>query len=343
MGSAAGYPSVSITFSPAWWRARHGITFGEEVWADPVARTEQDRALRRLLYDHFGDVGLGEADPPPRPNVEAYGHRFMAAVWGCEIRYFANQAPSAVVLPDAAGVLESCRAPDLHYSRVVQRALSDARLLQARYGACEGGVNYGGPLNNAVTVLGEEVLRALVERPDVARAALAAMAEALVGVHEHVTWAINGTHRTWPQPAGGLGNCPVCMVSPDTYLDAVLPSDMWYRSRFNDFGIHHCGALHPYAEVYRRLRPCALDVGWLSDRRHVRRTYPETPMSLMVEASALAGRSQQQVDEMVASLLEEAGPASLITTIWVAEAGTEVADNTVRNFMTVMSRLASGA
>jgi len=339
MTSMAQLPAVSITFSPAWWYARYGITFGEEVWSDPIARTELDRAMRRLLHERFGDVGLGEHDPAPHPNVEAYGHRFVAAFWGCEIRYFRDQPPAAVVLPEAAERLAHCQAPPVDASPVVLKALSDARRLQERYGSCEGAINWGGPLNNAVSVFGEAILQALAQDEEAARGALAAMASALISLHARVTCVVNHLPVSWPQQSGGIGNCPVCMVSPETYRRGVLPADRWYRAHFRDFSVHHCGPMHPYAEVYRELRPCALDVGWLSDRRRVREHYPGTPLSLMLEASVLRGTSQQEIDGLVHNMIEEAAPADLITSIWVAEAGTEVTDGTVRDLMTAMSRL----
>jgi hypothetical protein len=339
MANAVKRPAAAITFSPAWWHARYGISFAEPVWADPIARTELDRSLRRLLFERFGDVGLGEPDPAPRPNIEAYGHRFMAAVWGCEVRYFADQSPAAVSRPDADRLVQDLRGPEVAASPVVHRALAEARTLQRRYGACSGAINLGGPLNNAVSVLGEAVLEVLGGRPDTGRAVLDAMAQALIQVYEQVTCVIDRTSPTWPRPAGGIGNCPVCMVSPRTYREVVLPADQWYRNHFRDFSVHHCGALHPYAEVYRELRPSALDVGWLSDRRRVREVYLDTPLSLMLEASVLAGKSRAEVDAIVAGMVAEAAPASLISSIWVAEAGTEVDDATVRDFMTAMSRV----
>ena len=332
-------PSVSITFSPAWWYARYGISFGEEAWSDPIARTELDRTMRRLLHERFGDVGLGEHDPAAHPNVEAYGHRFVAAFWGCGIRYFRDQPPAAVVLPEAAERLAHCQVPPVNTSPVVRKALSDARQLRERYGSCDGGINWGGPLNNAVSVFGEDILRALAQDGEAGGRALAAMASALILLYERVTFVVNRQPVVWPQPSGGIGNCPVCMISPETYRRSVLPADEWYRAHFRDFSIHHCGAMHPYAEVYSRLRPCALDVGWLSDRRQVRERYPRTPLSLMLEASVLRGKSQPEIDALVHGMVEEAAPADLITHIWVAEAGTEISDETVRDFMTVMSRL----
>ena len=332
-------PQLTITFAPAWWRARYGMDFGEPAWLDPIQRTEIDRTMRRLLHERFGDVGLGEADPHPTPNVEAYGHRFMAAFWGCEIVYPADQPPAALPLPDAAARMAALRLPDPHDSPIVQRALREARLLRERYGTCDGYINLGGPLNNAVSVFGEEILLAIASDPDLARRVLQIMAEALMVVYRAVTCPINGTDPAVRQQRGGIGNCPVCMISPESYRQVVLPADLWYREHHIDFGIHHCGALHPYLEAYRALRPADFDTGWTSDRRAVRLAYPDTPMSLLIEASALAGKSRPEIDALLALAIEEAGPTRLIPRIRDCDVGLEVADVTVRDFMTAPARI----
>ena len=68
-------PPVTIEFSAKWFHTRFGLDFGEKSWRDPILRTEQDCQMRRLLHEAYGELGIGEADPKPRPNVEAYGPR----------------------------------------------------------------------------------------------------------------------------------------------------------------------------------------------------------------------------------------------------------------------------
>ncbi len=335
------FPPVEVTFAPAWWRAKYGMDFGESAWRDPIRRTELDRERRRLLYERFGEVGLGEADPPPRPNIEAYGHRFMAALYGCEIRYLPDQDPAALALPGAADRMASLRAPDLAASSVVRRAFAEAKLLRERYGSCDGSINIGGPLNNAVSVFGEEILAACLAQPALARRTLQVMAETVLAVYYGVMCAINGQEVTTPRPGWGIGNCPVCMISPETYRAVVLPVDRCLREQFIGFGLHHCGVFHPYAEAYAELRPDSLDVGWGSDLRRVREVFPSTPMSLMIEAAALVGKSERELDALVAQTAEAAVPLALVTKLWVAEIGPDISDGTVRSLVTAPRRLGS--
>ncbi len=330
---------LDVTFSPAWWRARYGLDFGEAAWSDPIARTELDRERRRLLWERFGDVGLGEENPEPRPNIQdAYGHRFMAAVWGCEIVYLPDQAPAALALPDAAERVRALEMPDLESNPVIRRARAEAKVLERRYGKCEGGVN-GGPLNHAVSVFGGEILALIREAPEHAQQVLLTMARTLFAVFVNVSLPINHQPFRMPWPAGGLGNCPVCMVSPESYARVVRPADLWLREHYRDFHLHHCGVFTAYAEVYRALRPTTIDVGWGTEGRAVRAIYPCVPLSLEIQDAAILGKSAGELDALVAKMVEGAGPPELIYRIWVAEAAPETPDDTVRALMTVGRRI----
>jgi len=336
---------IDISFAPAWWLAHYGMDSGAALWADPIARTERDCQQRRLLFERFGDVGLGEEHPKPHPSIEAYGHRFMAALWGCAIKYQPDQAPAAEVLPDAHKRMQNIQSPDLQASPIVQRAFEEAQLLKQRYGWCDGSINVGGPLNNAVSVFGEEILAACAHRqysaaePELAQHVLQKMAETVLAVDEQITCRINDTDTALPRPWFGIGNCPVCLIAPQTYRQVVLPVDQWLRGHFQELHLHHCGIFHPYVQAYHDLHPTHIDVGWGTDLRATRRAYPQTPMSLEIQVKALNNKSQAEIDAMIARMVEDAGPPELITVLWAAEAGPDLPDQTVRDLMTAPVRL----
>jgi len=331
---------MEFTFSPAWWHANYGMDFGEDFWRDPVARTERDMRQRRLLFERFGDVRMGEEHPRPRPNIEAYGHRFMAAFWGCNIVFLPDQSPGAEVLPDARVRMENLEVPDPGASPVAKRALGEAHLLRKRYGSCYGGFNTGGPLNNAVSVFGQEMLVACLTDPELAKSVLRKMGEALLMVDDRVTRPINRDDPGSPRMDGGLANCQAAMISPQTYSEVVFPVDRWYREQFHGrWNLHHCGVFHPYAETYRLLRPSRIDVGRGTDYRVTRRAFPHTPISIEIHPLDLAGKTQEEVDDLIARTVEEAGPLELVVRLWVAEAGVEMPDQSVRDFVTAPARI----
>jgi hypothetical protein len=318
------------------------MDFAKDTWQNPIRATELDREQRRLLHERFGDVGLGEADPQPRPTIGSeYGHRFMAAFWGCEIVYMRDQYPAALALPDAHQRMVDLAVPDVDASLVVRQAFRNARLLEERYGYCRAAINYGGPLNNGVSVLGDEMLRACAAAPTLAGQVLRMMGEAVLAIHDQVECAINRIDVTASRSGTwGIGNCPVFMLSPRMYRDVVLPVDLWFRNQFaGDFNLHHCGIFQPYAQVYRPLHPAELDVGPGTDLRVTRAAYPQARISTYIEVGALAQMSQGEIDALIAQMVGDAAPAELFTYIRVAEAGPEVSDETARNLMTVAERI----
>jgi hypothetical protein len=324
-------PPLAISFAPAWWVAHYG-------------RLPDGQTKARLLYERFGDLGLGQADPaPPEPCVGGdYGDRFMSAFWGCEIAYRDGQFPAAIPLPDPRQRMEGLRLPDLDTSPVAQRAFADAAALRAEHGRCSAAVNYGGPLNNAVSVFGQEILAVCAEAPDLARRVLQLMAQGVLLVHDGIVCRINQVAPADTRAGGwGIGNCPVCTISPAVYRDVVRPSDLWLAGQFaGGFGLHHCGVFDAYAEVYKPLRPVALDLGPGSDLRIARAAYPEAAISTYLEVGAVSRMTRSELDAAVARLVAEAGDTGSFTAISVAEAGPEVSDATVRDLMTVKDRLA---
>ena len=343
MPSKKYFPEIEITFAPVWWQQKYGMDFGSSKnWQDPIISTEREREQRRLLFERFGDVGLGEVDPKPHPVVGGeFGHRFMSAFWGCEIAYLVDQWPHATPLHDSWARMHELMLPDVKTSTPVQLLFRNARILEAHYGSCKAVINYGGPLNNAVSVLGEEIFILCAENADWAKEVLMRMAEAVVNVHDQVECVINrlepafAQNRSWE-----IGNCPVSQISPTMYRNVVLPIDQWLAAKFSgEFWLHHCGFFHPYAEVYRHLKPQALDVGPGTDLRLTRIAYPEARISAYIDPSVLGQMSKSQIDAHVEKLVIDAGLDGLFTWLRVAEIGPEISDETVRDLMTVFERL----
>jgi hypothetical protein len=311
-------PPIQVTFAPAWWHANYGMSFNEQVLRDPIVRTGMEREQRRLLFDRFGDVGLGERDPQPHPCAD--------------ITYAPDQAPAAIVLVQPAERMARLQLPDLAQSPVARRFREDASILTRRYGSCDRCINIGGALNNAVSVLGEVILAACASDPELAGEVLMQMARLCLQVddelvHDDITLVVT-------RPAGTIGNCPVCMISPETYRRVVLPVDRWYRDHYEAFSIHHCGVFHPYRFVYKALRPAHLDIGWGSDLRLIRAAYPDVKVSLEIQARILTGTPLDELDRTIEALVVDAGPVELITHLWVAEVGPDVADEVIRHLVT---------
>ena len=321
------------SFSEAWFHARYGMTFGAQYCSDPVFRTEQDREARRLLYGHFGHAGIGEKDPKPRPHLEVCGHRFLPGLLGCQIIFQDDQAPTCHHLPiTSAAAIAAIPRPDLATNRWAQEFRRQGAVLVDRYSSVDAAINFGGPLNGAVTILGNEGLLYLSESPEIMTAFLTKLADVCVEAHDQLTAAFDATaahdRRLF------IGNCPVMMISPGTYTSVVLPADRHYRQQIAHFGLHHCGAMDPYLEAYQQLEPIDyIEVGWGSSVAAVRRAFPESKLDLMINIYDLQKMSQPEMRELIARMVREAGPKERLRDVWVADIGPEVPDALVLEFV----------
>jgi len=305
-----------------------------------VGRAERQRELARLLHERFGDVGIGSADPEPQPVAsDAYGNYFMPALFGCAVSYPRDQAPGNAPLRVDMEEMARLRVPDLQGSPVVRRAFAEARRLRERYGFCSGAVNTGSPLNVAVNVFGEQFLMACKLEPETARHVLRVIAATELRLYREFSAVVDPEHFPPGRIAFGYGNCPAVMLSPATYRDVVLPVDLWVRQQVSELHLHHCGVLDDYIELYRDLRPSSLDIGGESDYAAVRRAFPDIPFSLIVNAPDIEGRSAGEVDHLIGSAVEGAGPPELISFLWVAEVSEAIDDETVRAVRTALERV----
>ena len=321
------------TFSEAWFHSRYGLTFGEKYCSDPLFRTEQDREARRLLFGPFGQAGIGENDPQPRPHLEVCGHRFLPGLFGCEIIFQDDQAPSCRHLPvTSAAELSAIRKPDLEANRWVREFQRQGAILLSKYGFTDAAINYGGPINGAVTILGNEALLYLSESPETMTRFLSMIAEVCVESYDQLTVAFD------PKAAGGrelfIGNCPVMMMSPTTYAEVVLPADLHFRHQIEKFGLHHCGQMDRYLEAYQKLKPVEfVEVGWGSNVAAVRHAFPDAILDLMINIYDLQNMSRPEVRDLIVKMVRGASPLSRLRDVWVADIGPEVPDETVLDFV----------
>jgi len=321
------------SFSEAWYHSNYGFTFGERYHFDPVFRTEQDREAMRLLYDRFGQAGIGEEDPQPRPHLEICGHRLVSALLGCEVVYQDDQAPTCRHLPVvSAADIAAIPKPDWDINRWVREFRRQGGLILQRYGFTDAAINHGGPLNAASTILGNAALLYLAESPEIMGMFLEMIADVCIDSYDRLTVEFD------PKAASGremfIGNCPVMMISPRTYCEIVLPVDLRLRQRVRKFGLHHCGPMNPYLGAYKKLEPLEyIEVGWGSDVGAVRQAFPDSTLDLMINIYDLQSMTRLAIRELIADMVRQAGPMCHLRDVWVADVGPEVSDEKVLDFV----------
>ena len=321
------------TFSETWFHRHYGLEFGERYFMDPLFRTEQDREGQRLLHKRFGALGLGQADPRPRPHLEICGHRLLPALLGCEVFYQADQPPAVRHIPESgpSGIAAIAR-PDLATHRWAAEFRRQAKTLRERYGHVDATINHGGPLNVACNALGTDAFLCLAEASEAFRAFLGMIAGLCLETYDQLT--LPWSPGLDPGRELFLGNCPVMMIDANTYRTEVLPADRLVRQGVKKFGLHHCGPMDRYLDLYKCLTPCDyIEVGWGSAVARVREAFPTTTLDLMINIPAVQAMSADRLSETLKDMVAEAEPRTLVRDIFLADIGPEVPDALVANFV----------
>ena len=98
---------VELVFNPNWWNKTAGISFDRSFYLDPQARIENDVLMRKVLHQRYGDLGMGEADPRPRPvigSLHVAGGFVIPALLGAEIMFAADAAPQPLPVTTLASI-----------------------------------------------------------------------------------------------------------------------------------------------------------------------------------------------------------------------------------------------
>ena len=92
---------VDIVLSPSWWYRHEGITFDEDYFYHPARRVEDERRMEKVLFDRWGQYGLGgdrDKDLPCVGAVHLAAGYLTSEILGCRVTY-ADAEPPQVETP----------------------------------------------------------------------------------------------------------------------------------------------------------------------------------------------------------------------------------------------------
>lgn len=307
---------VEVIFHPNWWFRQYGLRFEQEFYLDRETRIQNDLFMRRALYERFG---FGEPNPRPRPiigSMHVAGGFVMPALFGVPIRFSSGEAPlpSACDLPRES--ILALRLPNWRSIWPMSSLIADMDALEAEYGAVVGDFDTDGLLNTALLLRGQQLFVDFYEDPDLVHHLFAVLTETFIQIAAYLRLrtgsAAIATNRSIlnVDPAIYLhSNCPVQMISPAVYEKFLLPYELRLAQSLRPYGIHHCGNnLHRYADVYGRVGPAFVDVGWGSDVRMVRQALPDAFLNLRLSPVRMLQEPAEVIRRDIVALLEAAGP-----------------------------------
>jgi hypothetical protein len=311
---------VDVVFHPNWWHKHYGLAFDRDFFYDPERRVWQEQRMRQLLYERFGDLGLGQRDAPRRPIVGPIlmGSGYIVQeILGCQVKYQEDGNPW--VLPRRLSEAEAwrLRAPEDVEETPPMRALLDLMAsLEAEFGYLQGDVPLHSVLNVAIDLRGQDYFIDLIENRPLATHLHNVIAQTIYAVGRRVkprtgsvALSINRVIAGFNPAIFIIPNCSLQMISPDMYETLLLEHDAWLGRQLPPLGFHHCGDnAHRFASLYARAGAVYLDVGWGSDVAACRAALPGAWLSLRLNPVRLRTATPGKAAADAEALLHAHGP-----------------------------------
>ena len=309
------YLRPEIGFTPRWYRQHLGIDFGQRYHTDPAYRREAIIAMRAELKRHFVDLPIGGADRPDQPLdllTGTFGACTIAAIYGVPIIYAADQWPNCAhqYLTDAG--IERLEPPDLDENPFFRALMAQIDWIAHREGRVAGYVNWQGVLNNAHRLRGKQLFLDMVSNPQFCRhlfdCVCRTMIDAATRLHEYQrSTGVEVRFIT-------ISNCLVNLVSPEAYVELLLPFDQRIAEAFESIGVHNCAwDATPYLSAYAEVADVAyIDMGIDSDLARARELFPETRRAVMITPTDLAERPLDDLRVDFARIADDLGPCDLV-------------------------------
>jgi uroporphyrinogen-III decarboxylase len=313
---------VELVFNPNWWHQTAGICFDRSFYLDSQARIRNDVTMRQVLYQRYGELGLGEPDPQPRPvigSLQVAGGFVIPALLGAEIRFAPDAAPQPLPVHLDPEHIDRLEKPDIRQTWPLVELIAQMDALEAEWGYLIGDLNTDGLLNAAYHLYGADLYADFYNAPQRVRRLLEMIADLIVDVSEYMRQRTGSCSISVNRMVERVNprlflhaNCSVPMISPHSYRDIQLPIEQQMAQRIQPFGIHHCGAnLQRYAGAYAQLPLSFVDVGWGSDVAACRKALPEAFFNLRLSPVRMLTCTPQEIANDAESLLRAAGQLEL--------------------------------
>ena len=151
---------IELVFNPNWWHQTAAISFDEPFYMDPGRRIKNDQTMRRILHQRFGEIGMGEPDPQPRPVIGSLyvaGGFVIPALLGSDLIFEPGAAPQPRPIELTIDQIESLEKPDFHNMWPKKDLIVQMDTMEAEYGYLVGDLNTDGLLNAAYHLYGQEL------------------------------------------------------------------------------------------------------------------------------------------------------------------------------------------
>lgn len=330
---------VDVVFHPSWWYKHAGITFDESFFYDPLRRVEDEQKMEQVLYDRFGDLGLGEDHLKALPQIGAVhlaSGYLLSEMLGCKVEYY-EDAPPQVICAHRDTLDINVR--DAFLSPAFKRLTTLIDQLKSRYGYVVGDINWGGVLNIAIDLRGDEIFTDMTLQPEKAHAFFRKIANVI----DRFVWfvqtntgtssiSVNRTARLFDYPVAIHSECSHTMISEDDYRRFFLPIDQEWSMRHKPYGIHYCGKdPHRMAKAFSEIeRLTFLDVGWGGDVALLRHYLPHTFLNIRLNPVDIQKYTYDELRSNIRERVQASGTDLTKTGICCVNMDKDVTDQRIR-------------
>lgn len=306
---------LGVGFYPDWWMQNYDIAFGREYYYNPGYRVEAQAKMQKALYERFGDVGLGSADPAPRPLI-TFGMVMLPAIFGCEIVYEDGALPWAMPMNLSKEACVKLTTPDLTKVSPMKEVLAQIEALKSKYGRVVGDISTTGVQNLALKLRGDELYIDYFEDPEFSHRLLKFCTECIIDLWQLV-YPITGSGAVDVTPMCDptiycIPNCTVEQISGETYEEFGLPYDNMLSAVCKPFGVHHCGNLDPVVEGYAKINNLVfVEAGFGTDFAAARKLLgPDVAFNARISPVLMKNGTADEIEAVVKDAINQGAPLS---------------------------------
>jgi len=338
---------VDIVFHPSWWNRHTGIVFDEDFFYHPIRRVEAERRMEMELYNRFGEFGLGVDKDKNLPQIGAVhlaAGYLLSEMVGCKIEYLENAAPQVICAHREDFIIdEDIAFQSSDFKKLL--ALIDA--LKTKYGFTCGDINWGGILNTAINLKGENILMDMALQPEKCKDYFKNIGRIIERFFTFIqsqtgsnSISVNRVVRHIAKPIYLHSECTHTMISEEDYREFLMPIDTEWSRKYRPYGIHYCGKdPHRHAVAYGELPYVDFfDLGWGGDIAMMRKHLPEALLNLRLDPVSLNSCSHEEIEKYIREGVSLSGNPYL-TGICCINMDAETDDEKVRTILSVVEAL----
>ena len=302
-----------IVLSPEWWNKNENIIFDHDFFFHPLKRVEVEQQMEKILYERWGKFGMGQHKDEVRPEIGAVhlaSGFLLSEMMGCHVNYSESHPPQ--VLP-AHQEMRNIDANEVFRSASFRKLIALTDSLKQKYGYLTGDINWGGILNIAMDLRGEDIFIDMMMTPEEVKdyfGGIAKVIEKFTSFLQTETGStsisVNRGVRHMKKPVLLHSECSHTMISEEDYENFLLPFDQKWSTK-RPFGIHYCGSdPHRMAASFAKIPNLDyLDLGWGGDVKILREHLPSTFLNIRLSPVEIAGNSHEQIRETIIRLVHD--------------------------------------